>query len=43
MMRALLDDKAAGRDGLADEFAKTIHRAVRVPRHVIEQVRADGR
>src|SRR6185437_10015847 len=45
MMRALFNYEAARRDGFADEFAETVHRAIRVPRHVIKQferVAADG-
>ena len=44
-MRALLNHEAAGRDRLTDEFAETIHRAVRLPCDVIEQferVAVDG-
>ena len=44
-MRALLDDEAAGGDDPADKFTETVHRAVGVPRHVIEQferMTADG-
>src|SRR5207249_7263052 len=34
---ALLDDKPAGGDGLADEFTEPIHGAIAAPGHLIEQ------
>jgi hypothetical protein len=37
MMRALLDDEAAGRDCFIDEFPERVHRAIGTPRHIVEK------
>jgi hypothetical protein len=42
MMRALLDDEAAGRNDLPDKFTETIYGAVSVPSHVAEQFERMG-
>ena len=45
MVGPLLDNEAAGADGLAGKFTEAIHRAIAVPRHIgkqLQRVAADG-